>query len=261
MINLQRYSARFSWSIRASTILLFMMFALLLAFTVVFVSITATQINLNAGIHRSSPFNYITDNTFRLLSIDPNSLTSAQYGFAVNTAQNVNIVLITVWFAVLPVAAFIRHSRIERKIRSLQSVPVFIEGKDDYEFLMKFLSNAEQVVFYSASFHWLFVHDDFRDRVFRLAEQGKVRLVSYKTKDQVVATIGKETYDKLRNVFIVNSGKRIKCTYIRYPGASIFLYKYYIVGGSGQEVRIGFVQDTNESKYLLKTIDELIDAT
>lgn len=226
---------------------------LLLAFTTITISITVTNIFLSSGKQPPGFFDWITTTSISCLGINKLDLPGDSYKSYVITIKDVSIALLSLWLAFIPLFA-IWKKRVELAKKSSFIVrPIHTDGEDDYKILIQYLKNAENVVLFSGNFSWLTKHQFFHQRVRELHNEGKIKLISYRTREEVINAIrDTAVVDELGNSFIFESRCKIKASFIRTLNKYVFLYK------NTEEKKVVILRETEDSRYILKAINEFV---
>lgn len=109
--------------------------------------------------------------------------------------------------------------------------PVKKKGKDDLEWMLPHYQQAGRVTIFAGSFDWLRDNKQMKQRIRQLATEDHLKLVSYKTKEQVEAAFQRkgeqDFFREIERHFGYESGlEGVTCTMIQNLGADWkFLYR------------------------------------
>jgi len=170
-----------------------------------------------------------------------------------------------------PAVAVTKMWRQRIKLRRGQPFQSFTgeDGKDQ-AVMAHYYRDAERVVVVAGDFSWMREtegNSDLRDRILKLAEAGKIQLVTYKALGIVSARMGEAMFERVRTCLREDSSKKgVKCSLVRYAGGRFaFLYRYsqermgVVSSQASTEVRVGIVKDREETRYLLDVLRQLIE--
>jgi len=224
-----------------------------------FVCVTATYVAITSGQQPAQFFKKVTDYAFLLFRVETNELDAAKYSSIVTIVLNTSIMLITTWFAIVPLFTYWRFRSNLRKSSSFQVYPIFNDGVDDIAVMNKYFDGADTLTIYSGDFSFLPMNEQMKALCLTLANKGRLKLVSYKPEHEISKSLEESffNYLKSKNAIVSGSDKRIKCSYISYRSSSIFLYKYDFHGNNGREIYVCAVKETRDSRYLLDTLNAL----
>lgn len=229
-------------------------FAMITA-TVVLVAFTETQISISLG--NPSILKSVTDAVLDLLGVNYNGLSTDKYLSLLSSATGSVAVLVTLWFSVVTTVKYYNH-RLEVERRSLvQMIPVYEDGKEDLDVMLKFYRKAEHVTVYSGDFSWISLNKDLKNEIIRLVSEKKISLVSYKSEAIVKQAIQDDNlYEKLRIMFSFDSHVDKKCSLVQSGSRKMFLYKVdRELEGGNKSVCILFGK--GEGEYLVESISSL----
>lgn len=234
----------------------------LVGLTTWLVSLTVVQISLSMGVLPPSLATTVCNFFLSILMNleDPASLEKLSYASIVSTWMTAIVVLVTIWFAIVPIIGYFRL----RKKFSIQKERVYEDGTDDLRLMLRFYEAAERITVFSGDFSWICDESEqsrkLKNKVERLAKEDKIRLVSYKSKDAVEASLG-PSWDELQHSFTFINGitKPLKCSLIEYGGVnSTFLYKD-TTGMDASDSFILILKHADDSRYILSALRTMIE--
>ena len=142
--------------------------------------------------------------------------------------------------------------------------PVKKKGKDDLEWMLPHYEQADRVIVCAGSFDWLGENEQMKERIRQLAAEEHLRLVSYRTKDQVEAAFQRkgetELFRELEKHFAYESGlEGVTCTMIQKLGADWeFLYRSR--ADAENVFNVSYISTTPRNIELLNILFELTKA-
>ena len=232
--------------------LLFLCLILLIASTVVLLSLASAQVSGQAGIQPLRPARAISDAFIRIIIGD---VPGQQYATALASLLNVFIAIVSIMFAVVfPVWAIYKQTT----SKSLRIYRIFEDGVDDLKVMLKYYRGAENVTVFSGDFDWVSKNPEVRKEISRLSREGKISLISYKSDQEVQTAFGDDDFfQELRSCFQFNSGREAKCSYVKHTGTSVFLYKFKKRDGGEMRPTVGAIHDSEDTRYLLQVLENL----
>lgn len=120
---------------------------------------------------------------------------------------------------------------------NIDSSPVYKKGIDDIEWMLPYYQKGTQITIFGGSFAWIGEHQELeanqkmKERVLKLMEKKKLKLVSYKNKSDVITAFKDKDlaplFNKLEECFGYESGLgQVVCTFILHqPSEWQFLYR------------------------------------
>jgi len=202
------------------------------------VSLLITYVTLQLGKATSPIFTWLPDSILRLFWIDVSNLPANTY------PALISVITLTVGFliTITPIfAVFRRTGKLRQEVRDAQQEflsehgitinPVKKKGTDDLEWMLPHYEQAGRVIVCAGSFDWLGGNEQMKKRIHQLAAEDHLKLVSYKTKEQVKAAFRRKGEQKLfrelEKHFAYESGlEGVTCTMIQKLGADWeFLYR------------------------------------
>ncbi len=153
-----------------------------------------------------------------------------------------------------------------QKEHGIRSIPIEKEGEDDLAWMLPHYQKAKRITIFAGSFDWLADKPEMEERILELAGEGKLDLVSYKSKEQVDEAL--RTKQNLKNLlemlgdhFKFNSKlEEVKCTVVQKSATDWeFLYKSR-PDDAGHAFNACVLSDTNRSRELLHILTQLGDA-
>ena len=155
-----------------------------------------------------------------------------------------------------------------QKDHGIQSVPIEKEGEDDIAWMLPHYQKATRLTIFAGSFDWLADKPEMEKRILELAGEGKLDLVSYKSKEEV--TEGGRAKRKLKSLFKTLGDDHFKfnsklekviCTFVQKSGLDTeFLYKSKSDDDGGHMFNACVLSDTDKSRVLLHILSELTKA-
>lgn len=240
-----------------STIITIVVGLLLIVTTLSVLSFSITYIALQANRTPPTITREITDLLLQIF--DPNISVSSPdvYISSLSLLINTLFFVITLLFAITPFLTIIQYRRDVKRRSSIKSFRVFVDERDDLEIMLEYYRGAQEVTVYAGDFSWVSRNLALQQEIIRLAQAGKIRLISYKEQAVVKNGIGNDQlFGILSSHFMYQSGKEAKCSYIKRQGNSFFLYKSESMV-FGQIVKHVYVlTDSPETRYLLYTLEK-----
>jgi hypothetical protein len=196
-----------------------------------------------------SPTDYITIDSIRTNSDEIiDNIT-----FLLNAAIAVSSVLLSL----LTFISYLRRSIKLKKTSCFKKSEIFKNGVDDIKIMINHFKHADFIAVYSKNFTWLDDNDDIRNILEKMAEFGKVKLVTCE-KENVVRDKLQKCSDVLKNTISQKVGLPIqpalRFSYIERDNTQILLYRQK----EDDHTYVITVKETNESKYLLHTISQIV---
>jgi len=238
---------------------------LLGVYFVICLIITNTELTLNKT--PSSMFKWLPDFAFKLRGIELKSLEPEQYTTVVGNM----IFAIAFITAMVPLlAAWYNTSKIRKEIQEeygIKSFPIKQPGEDDLEWMLPHYQKASRLTIFAGSFDWLADKPEMEKRILELAGEGKLDLVSYKSKEQVAEAF--RTKKNLQSLFkTLGDGhfkfksklENVTCTFVQKSAMDTeFLYKSR-PDDEGHMFNACVLSDTDKSRVLLHILSELTKA-
>jgi len=154
-----------------------------------------------------------------------------------------------------------------QKEHGIQSFPIKQPGVDDLEWMLPHYQKASRLTIFAGSFDWLADKPEIEKRILELAGEGKLDLVSYRSKEQVAEAF--RTKKNLQSLFkMLGDGhfkfksklKNVTCTFVQKPAMDTeFLYKSR-PDDEGHMFNACVLSDTDKSRVLLHILSELTKA-
>ncbi len=154
-----------------------------------------------------------------------------------------------------------------QKEHGIQSSPIEKKGEDDLTWMLPHYQKAKRLTIFAGSFDWLADKPEMQKRILELAGEGKLDLVSYKSKKQVAEAF--RTKKNLQSLlqtlgddhFKFNSKlEDVTCTIVQKSATDWeFLYKSR-PDDAGHAFNACVLSDTNRSRELLHILTQLGDA-
>lgn len=173
------------------------------------------------------------------------------------------IVLASILLAMVPALAYRRIKKALEEKQGLRSVKVETLGADDLRVMASHYRGAESVVVTSGDFSWLGLNLMLKGEVERLANDGAIKLVTWKTCDDIERQIGdRKLFGKIRTCITEDPSKsQVKCSFLRYRGGERrLLYLYDRVGEDEVAERdyfVGIIVEQHDTRYLLRALETL----
>ncbi len=153
-----------------------------------------------------------------------------------------------------------------QKEHGIQSFPIEKEGEDDLTWMLPHYQKARRITIFAGSFDWLADKPEMEKRILELAGEGKLDLVSYKSKEQVEEALRtkknlQDLLEMLGDHFKFNSKlEEVKCTIVQKSATDWeFLHKSR-PDDAGHAFNACVLGDTNRSRELLHILSQLGDA-
>ncbi|KKL14128.1 hypothetical protein LCGC14_2518880 [marine sediment metagenome] len=172
-------------------------------------------------------------------------------------------------FAVLPIIqAAIYAVKLKRELREeygFDFVPVKKAGYDDIEEMLKRYKHADEVTIFSGGFDWIGKNKDMKDFLLKLANDNKLKLVSFREYEKVKKSFENkghgdlfgEFHGILNDSFKFNSGLYgIKCSLIKTLGENRLLFRQ---SSEVHEFNAGFLGSSKYSRQLLGILFQFAD--
>lgn len=154
-----------------------------------------------------------------------------------------------------------------QKEHGIRSIPIEKEGEDDLAWMLPHYQKATRLTIFAGSFDWLADKPEMEKRILELAGEGKLDLVSYKSKEQVreafrtkknlkslIKTLGDDHF-KFKSEL-----KNVTCTFVEKSAMGTeFLYKSS-PDDEGHMFNACVLSDTDKSRVLLHILSELTKA-
>ena len=191
-----------------------------------------------------------------------------QYGVIV--ADMIAICAFT--FAVLPwIQGVVYKIKIKREIQEkfgFEFIPVKIPGEDDLVEMLKRYRGADQLTIFCGAFDWLGKNAKMRAEIEQLANENKLKLISFRSEEQVQGKFTEKGYQDLfetlkktlKTNFRFDSGLiDIKCSVIRFFGGAKtrFLFRQ---SSEQNPFNAGFLGSSEYSRELLLILEKFTSA-
>jgi len=225
------------------------------------ISITVTYLSLSTSAQGYPFFNNIT-RSFTYLLVDSKSITEqTDYASLLSYLLTILLVLVTFIFGLTPLLNYFQQRRERKKNRFAISHEIYEPEKDDLEIMYKHFSRSEMVKVISGDYSWICKHQKLKDVLIELAQNGKLKLISYKSQQQVVAGIANQNiFNQLRGCFSFENQDRIlKCSYVTRPGLDIFLYRYTDYRGGDICDYVFELRENQQTKYLFQVLEHILN--
>lgn len=152
-----------------------------------------------------------------------------------------------------------------QKEHGIQSFPIKQPGVDDLEWMLPHYQKARRIAIFAGSFDWLADKPEMEKRILELGGEGKLDLVSYRSKEQVEEAFRTKNlqslFQTLRDHFKFNSKlEDVTCTIVQKSATDWeFLYKSR-PDDAGHAFNACVLSDTDRSRELLHILTKLGDA-
>ncbi len=235
------------------------------------VGLIITYVTLELGKATSPIFTWLPDSILRLFGIDVSNLPANTYPALISAM----ILAVGFSITITPIfAVFRRTGKLRQEVRDAQQEflsehgitinPVKKKGRDDLEWMLPHYEQADRVIVCAGSFDWLGENEQMKKRIHQLAAEDHLKLVSYKTKDQVEAAFQRkgetELFRELEKHFAYESGlEGVTYTMIQKLGADWeFLYRSR--ADAENVFNVSYISTTPRNIELLNILSELTKA-
>lgn len=232
------------------------------------VSLVVTYVALELDKTPYRLFTWLPNFVLRVFRVDVANLPADKYLMLLSVMTLVVGFLITI----TPIfGVFRRTGKIREEIKNTQKEflaehgitinPVKRKGKDDLEWMLPHYQQADRVIICAGSFDWLGDNKEMKKRIRQLAAEDHLKLVSYRTKEQVEAAFRRkgeqELFRELEKHFGYESGlEGVTCTMIQKLGADWeFLYRSR--ADAENVFNVSYISTTPRNIELLKILSEL----
>jgi GTPase SAR1 family protein len=233
----------------------------LLVFTATFVTLGAAWVYLALLADQPRP-QWIEQVIFFFIPwfVSPQSQDAPTYAASLNFILTALFAVLSFLFAVWPVLGIVKYRRDLKNRSPIRSFRVIRTGVDDINIMSKYYQNADEVVVYAGDFSWIKSNESLKNIITELANQNKIRLISYKTRSVVENSINDpQLFSTLSKQFVFESKKNIKCSYIKRQNTNFFLYRAEELSISSMEpnYKVFVLRETENVPYLLDILREL----
>lgn len=155
----------------------------------------------------------------------------------------------------------------ERKM-GITSQPIEKMGDDDLKWMLPHYKEGDRVTVFAGSFDWLGDNPEMKKRILELAEEDKLNLISYRTKEQVRDSFERKNavklFENLIDCFRYESGlddvNKVVCTMVQLSATEWrFLYKS-LPDEEGHAFNACVLSDTDSTRQLLHILSQLTRA-
>ena len=256
------------WNVQMSSLLIniILIVMILLSFTL-FVMATS-QIRLTVGADSSSPdVNFSIGLLSRLFgSREIIELSESNRANILGTLISAVGAIVSAVFAII--AWMLSHIESKKLARNspIQIIPVYAEdGTDDIEFMLQEYDRATSIVVFGGDFSWMRERNEnceqisaIREKVQYMANEKKIRLISYREETLVLNTIGDDLFEKLKtSISYYEKLSGLRASFIEKPYGRVLIYK---VQSDRHDMHICRVTDsTQDGKQLLDQFKSLIN--
>ena len=238
---------------------------LLIASTVTVVCLVVSHICLITDTECPSSVKNYTDWFLGMFTSNLEQLEEHKYSAIVSDIIFVLAFLVAISPLVQVVYFKIQYKRKYRREQGIESFEVKEKGKDDLETMLRYYKGAEHLTIFCGAFAWLRKNAEMRSLIVDFANDGKLKLVSYKSKTQVreaFSNVGEEElFEQLyqKQCFKFNSGlPDVKCSMIKRVGAELrFLFRQ---SSDQNPFNACVLSSTNQSRELLYILSKLTEA-
>jgi hypothetical protein len=269
----QRTHKAVTWLRPLWRVVYWILFLGLVLVAVLIVTLVATHIWLIFGKSPPCLFRRLPDFVLSLLfGSSATKLQEAQYGALVSDMIAGFAFVVTVW-AILQAILYKRKVRkdYENKLAQakldseektgISSQPIKIAGDDDLIWMLGHYREGDEIAIFGGGFEWLKKNKEMRKLVSGLAAKGKLKLVSYKSENEVREAFrsaqAEDLFNNLKGCFKYGSGTgKIVCTMIKKSATeSKFLYKSR--PETGHAFNACVLNDTDSTRELLHILAAL----
>ena len=224
-------------------------------FTFLLISLSACQIASLSSQAPPAVFQRFAQAFVLVLGVDIRSIPAAQAGSLFAPLQNAILVIVSTWFALLPVLVLAKWRMRARRREVVRAMPVRDGNGDDLEIMRRYYKGAEEIIVFSGDFSWITESDPLQAEIRRLAKSEKIKLISYKTAAQVESAMGNPPlFGELKACFAFQSPARVKCSLVSYTGGRVFLYRLSQPGVEGGEPKVCVLREAENTRPLLEAL-------
>ncbi len=237
------------------------------------VSLVVTYVALELGKTPSCVFTCLPNFILRAIQVDLVNLPPDKYPMLISVMTLVVGFLITI----TPIfGVFRRTGKLRQTVENAQKEfldehgitinPVQKKGRDDLEWMLPYYQQAGRITIFAGSFDWLGDNRQIKNRLRQLATEDNLRLVSYRTKEQVEAAFqrkGEQSFFReLQTNFSYESGlDGMTCTMIEKLGADWeFLYRSRAGPETPSVFNVCYIGTTPRNIELLNILSKLTKA-
>lgn len=242
--------------LKAINVILFFLILFIFFLTI---SLTSTYLSLNSNSQVMPLYGWVSDNVIKYFSSSVTRANPTLYLSSLSLILNSLIVLLSIALAILPVYSIISY-KIEMDRKNFFKPNQLFQKDDDLRIMLKHYTGAQKVIIRSGDFSWINQNDELKELILQLALDGHLTLISYKTKDEIIAKIGDPIiYQTLQSCLNFNGPKGVKCSYIYRNGCSEFLYKYTDHEYDDYQDFILDIKESTKTRYLLFLLEKLME--
>lgn len=237
------------------------------------ISLIVTYVSLELNKTPFSLFTWLPNFVLRVIQLDVANLQQDKYPMLISVMTLVVGFLITI----TPIfGTFRRTGRLRREVKDAQQEflaehgiainPIQKKGKDDLEWMFPYYQQAGRITIFAGSFDWLGDNRQIKERIRQLATENNLRLVSYRTKEQVEAAFRRKGeqgfFRELQTHFSYESGlEGVTCTMIEKLGADWeFLYRSRAGPETPSVFNVCYIGTTPRNIELLNILSKLAKA-
>jgi len=202
---------------------------LLIAWAWIIISLVVTHISLVLNKTPPSLFIFIPDMIFGWFGTNIASLkANAQYAPIISDMIAAFAFVVTAYAVVKAQTYKIRLQRERQKVKKeigtrmgIQSFPIGKKGVDDIEWLIThYKEEVDYITIFAGGFSWLVINEKMRSRILELAKDNKLRLISNKSRHDVIEAFKRKRsesiFNELKDCFKFDSGlEKVVCTVIK----------------------------------------------
>ena len=237
----------------------------LLGTAIIIICLVISHICYITGASYPSLVTSFTDVFLSELGWNIEQLTEVQYAAIVSDM----IVILAFLLTIVPVVQFVyfkvQYIRKFRREQGIETFKVRIKGKDDLDTMLRHYEGAEHLTIFCGAFDWLRENANMKHLITNLANDDKLKLVSYKSEEQVrsaFASNNGQIFFRLlldKGCFRFNSGlPDVKCSLIKRVGAETkFLFRQ---SSEQNPFNACVLSSTDQSRELLHILSKLTEA-
>lgn len=215
-------------------------------------SLMKTQVTMQSGNAPNDIFKVVSDCVVGFMSGNVETLGTNQYLQTLTPLLQGATFIATVFFIAVPYISVSRRLRRRRKMESLKVVRLTGRGQD-IEIMSRHFRNAEEIIINSGDFSWILENSNMRDLVVDMANRHKLKLISYRSRDEVKESLGDQLFNRLESSLSYAPERNIKCAVISHTTEKTFLYKVVTYN----EERMCILRSDRNSQYLLEALHKM----
>lgn len=242
---------------RVASVIVILGVICLITLTLVLFSLSSTHMAVTSQQIPNQFYQSISDLTLQILGIETSSLQPDQYKSHLSSILNTGIVVIAIWYALLPLIGYLRYKTRLKRGQSFKVHPVFKDGVDDLKIMLQYYKGAEQIIVFAGDFDWVASNQSLRKEICRLAKRQSITLVSNKSQEIVKTSLGNSLFGELHGSLLFDKKVDIQCSFVKQSGGCFFLYKHRYPEFEETDINICVLSERPESRYLLEAIEQL----